>query len=189
MRVAIRPAARRTSRRGARSVIGPLLTVGNASCTSNYPAGPAVPGADGVPGSRLDHIPARNRVAFAGRNARRAGCPHHRGDGTRGLNTMSRHLQITHLEEHPNLEEILGVLAQLAHVGDDHLVALARSWRNTVHVAEARRRALSPDAPLVVEVLAAFDALSALFADDLAGGPDYVRIRPEVTTTALKAVR
>lgn len=102
---------------------------------------------------------------------------------------MSRHLQITHLEEHPNLEEILGVLAQLAHVGDDHLVALARSWRNTGHVAEARRRALSPDAPLVVEVLAAFDALSALFADDLAGGPDYVRIRPEVTTTALKAVR
>jgi hypothetical protein len=102
---------------------------------------------------------------------------------------MARRVVITRLEEHPNLPEILSVLAQLAHITDQELIKLASSWRNTVAVAEARRKALSPDSPLVIEVLAAFDALSALYADDLAGEEDYVRVEPSVTTTALKAVR
>jgi hypothetical protein len=66
---------------------------------------------------------------------------------------------------------------------------LAHNWRNTVSVAEARRRALSPDSPLVVDVLAAFDAVAALYADDLDGGCDYVSVTPDIASTALKAVR
>ena len=102
---------------------------------------------------------------------------------------MARRAAIGRLEDHPNLAEILGVLAQLPHVDDTHLEALARSWRNTVAVAEARRRALSPDSPLIIEVLAAFDAVAALYADDLAGGHDYITVEPGTACTALKAVR
>lgn len=101
----------------------------------------------------------------------------------RGTVTVAR------LEEHPNLPEVLGVLAQLAHIGDDDVVALAAAWVNSPALSEARDRALSPDSPLVVEVLAAFDALSALFADDLAGVADYVVVGSDVTVRALKAVR
>ena len=101
----------------------------------------------------------------------------------RGTVTVSR------LEEHPNLAEVLGVLAQLAHVGDAHLVALADAWVNSPSLADARDRALAPDSPLVVEVLAAFDALTALFADDLAGEAEFVVVDAAVTVRALKAVR
>ena len=101
----------------------------------------------------------------------------------RGTATVRR------LEEHPNLPEVLGVLAQLAHVGDEHLVALADAWVNSPSLAEARDRALAPDSPLVVEVLAAFDALTALFADDLAGEADFVVVDSAVTIRALKAIR
>lgn len=96
---------------------------------------------------------------------------------------------ITRLEDHPNLVEILGVLAQLPHIGDGDLPRLAEAWNNTVYVAEARDRALSPDSPLVLEVLAAFEAVSALFADDLDGEADYILVDPRTTTLALKAVR
>ncbi len=102
---------------------------------------------------------------------------------------MPRHLTIDRLEEHPNLPAILGVLAQLPHISDADLPKLAAAWRNTASVAEARRRALTPDSPLVIEVLAAFDAISALFADDIAGDSDYIKIDPTVTIVALKAVR
>jgi hypothetical protein len=96
---------------------------------------------------------------------------------------------ISVLEEHPNLPEILGVLAQLAHIRDADLPKLADAWTNTVAVAEARDRALSPDSPLVLEALAAFEALGALFDDDLRGEAAYVTVASDVTTTALKAVR
>ena len=76
---------------------------------------------------------------------------------------------VQRLEEHPNLSAVLGVLAQLAHISDDDLPRLAEGWVNSPSIAQARDRALSPDSPLVVEVLAAFDAVSALFADDLLG--------------------
>jgi hypothetical protein len=93
------------------------------------------------------------------------------------------------LEAHPNLSEVLGVLAQLAHVTDADLPKLAEAWANTTAIAAARDKALSPDSPLVVEVLAAFEALAALFEDDLAGEAAYVTVDPAVTSTALKAVR
>ena len=79
------------------------------------------------------------------------------------------------LEQHPNLPAILGVLAQLPHIADADLTRLGGAWRNTVSVVEARQLALSPDAPLVVEVLTVFEVISALFADDVAGGPGPAR--------------
>ena len=102
---------------------------------------------------------------------------------------MARSVTVARLEEHPNLSQVLGVLAQLAHIRDDQLTALADSWVNSPALAAARDRALRPESPLVVEVLAAFDALSALFADDLAGEADYVVLDAGVTNRALKAVR
>ena len=102
---------------------------------------------------------------------------------------MPRRGTVQRLEDHPNLGEILGVLAQIAHVNDSDLPKLAAAWGNNAALSDARDRALSPSSPLVLEVLAAFEALTALFEDDLLGEATYVTIDPAVTTTALKAVR
>jgi hypothetical protein len=96
---------------------------------------------------------------------------------------------VDRLEDHPNLGDILGVLAQLAHVADRDLPLLADAWTNNSAVAAARDRALSPDSPLVLEVLAAFEAVAALFEDDLRGEAAYLTVDPTITSTALKAVR
>ncbi|MCU1602955.1 MAG: hypothetical protein JWO22_3664 [Frankiales bacterium] len=96
---------------------------------------------------------------------------------------------VQHLEDHPNLSEILGVLAQLAHVGDHDLPVLADAWTNSGMIAAARDRALSTDSPLVLEVLAAFEAVADLFSDDVTGEAAYVTVDPTTTITALKAVR
>ena len=96
---------------------------------------------------------------------------------------------IDRLEEHPNLAEVLGVLAQLAHVQDEHLPRLARAWSNDAFLSQARGKALSPDSPLVCEVLSAFEAVSALFEDDVRGDVPWVTVETHVAVTALKAVR
>jgi hypothetical protein len=96
---------------------------------------------------------------------------------------------IVSLDDHPNLPEILGVLAQLPHVTDSDLPRLAKAWHNTVFLSDARSRALEPDSPLVLEVLSAFEAVQALFADDIAGDGDYLSVEPEIATVALKAIR
>ena len=96
---------------------------------------------------------------------------------------------VQELEDHPNLSEIVEVLAHLAHVGDRDLTVLAEHWTNNGMIAAARDRALGPDSPLVLEVLAAFEAVAELFSDDLAGEAAYVTVDPSVTITALKAVR
>ncbi|HEX3907396.1 MAG TPA: hypothetical protein VHW92_05655 [Mycobacteriales bacterium] len=93
------------------------------------------------------------------------------------------------LEQHPNSPEILAVLARLPHIADRDLPLLADAWHNTVPLAEARGKALQPDSPLVLEVLSAFEAVQALFADDMRGGEDFVTVDPQITTVALKAVR
>jgi hypothetical protein len=93
------------------------------------------------------------------------------------------------LDDHPNLPEILGVLAQLPHVTDRELVGLAGAWHNTVGLAEARARALDPDCPLILEVLSAFEAVQSLFADDVDGDQYYLEVDSEVATVALKAIR
>jgi hypothetical protein len=100
-----------------------------------------------------------------------------------------RTADIDTLEEHPNLPEILGVLARLPHVSDGELARLAEHWTNNVAVADARARSLDPDAPLVVEVLTAFEAVQSLFADDVEGEHDYLAVEPEVATVGLKAIR
>jgi hypothetical protein len=48
---------------------------------------------------------------------------------------------------------------------------------------------LTPDSPLVVEVLVAFEVLTDMFAADLAGEADFVAVDPQLTTIALKAAR
>lgn len=106
-----------------------------------------------------------------------------------GRQLQGRATVVQRLEEHPNLSAVLGVLAQLAHISDDDLPRLASGWVNSPSIAAARDRALSPDSPLVVEVLAAFDAVTALFADDLVGEAPYVTVDPKVTLLALKSVR
>lgn len=102
---------------------------------------------------------------------------------------MQRRAVVDRLEEHPNLPEVLGVLAQLAHIRDADLPVLAQAWTNDAFLGRARHKALSPDSPLICEVLAAFEAVTALFADDLRGDLPYVTVAPEVANTALKAVR
>lgn len=102
---------------------------------------------------------------------------------------LRRRRQISSLDEHPNLDEVLGVLALLPSLDDAALHALALRWENNGHVAAARARALTPDSPLVLEVLAAFDAVSALYADDLHGHAEYVTLDPATTSLGLKAVR
>jgi len=96
---------------------------------------------------------------------------------------------IARLEDHPNLEEVLGVLAQLAHITDEDLGRLAGGWHNDPFLGQARSKALTPDSPLICEVLSAFDAVSALFEDDLRGDAPYVAVDPGVAVLALKAVR
>ena len=98
-------------------------------------------------------------------------------------------VDVAHLEEHPNLPEILGVLAQLAHISDEDLPRLADQWCNGPSLTVAREKALAPDSPLVLEVLGAFDSVAALFADDLIGEAAYLTVEPAVTIRALKAVR
>jgi hypothetical protein len=51
---------------------------------------------------------------------------------------MRRTATVGQLDNHPNLSEVLGVLAQLAHVTDDELPRLAAAWRNTAALAAAR---------------------------------------------------
>lgn len=96
---------------------------------------------------------------------------------------------ITSTETHPHCAEILGVLAQIVHLDDEGLRRLALAWQDTASVARARDKALQPDTPLILEVLAAFDSLAGLFADDLAGTAPYVTLPAPTTALALKAVR
>jgi hypothetical protein len=98
-------------------------------------------------------------------------------------------LPIGALETHPNEREIRGVLARLPCITDSELDQLADTWHNTTLLAEARRRALEPDSPLVIEVLTCFETAQALFADEIRGDEDYLTIDPDVTSTALKAMR
>lgn len=96
---------------------------------------------------------------------------------------------ITSTANHPYCNEILGILAQVLHLDDDDLSRLAVAWSDTPATARARDRALRPDVPLILEVLASFDSVSTLFADDLEGIAEYVTLPPPVTALALKAVR
>jgi hypothetical protein len=99
---------------------------------------------------------------------------------------MARRIAIECLEEHPNAAEIAGVIARLPHIADHDLPRLADRWCNTIAIADARARALDVDAPLVLEVLATFDVVQGLWADELAGSTD---LDVSVVCAAMKAVR
>lgn len=93
------------------------------------------------------------------------------------------------LDSHPNAAEILAITSQLPCISDANLPALADAWHNTTFLAEARRRALEPDAPLVLDALARFEMVQVLFAEEIRGGEDYLTVEPDVATMALKAIR
>lgn len=93
------------------------------------------------------------------------------------------------LDTHPNRAEIASVLARLPHIPDPDVQRLAAAWANPPVVAEARQRALQPSSPLVIDALAGFDFAQALFAEDLAGGRDYLTVEPGTVVLALKAIR
>lgn len=115
-----------------------------------------------------------------------------------------RRVALSSVDEHPNLPEIVGILGKVPHLTDRELVRLARGWRDNIFLATARDHALSPDSPLIIDVLAAFDRIDAAFFDDLADGeeqadgvaPDLPGIfdtteatRPHHVMIALKAIR
>jgi len=98
------------------------------------------------------------------------------------------------LDLHPNSAEIVAVVGRVTELTARDIVRLADSWRDTRYVAVARHHALCPDSPLVIEVLAAFDRVDALFhrmdavrSDD--GGAGDTAVKPQIMSIALKAVR
>ena len=93
------------------------------------------------------------------------------------------------IHEHPNASVIRDVIARVPAITDSQLAALAESWRDSLDIASARAAALSADGPLVLEALAAFDALTEVFADDLAGKPWAPPLQRGMIRIALKAVR
>lgn len=99
---------------------------------------------------------------------------------------MVRRSTIQCLDAHPNIDEINGIVGRLPHIPDSDLPVLARFWSNTHALAAARDQALRPDSPLVVEVLSVFDAVQAVWADDLDG---TTGLDTDVVSTALKAIR
>jgi hypothetical protein len=95
-------------------------------------------------------------------------------------------MALTSLDEHPNLCEILDILGRVPRLTEREIARLARGWRDNTFLAEARHRALSPDSPLVIDVLAAFDRVDAVFFDDL---DDSSEGTLPLVNTALKAIR
>ncbi len=76
--------------------------------------------------------------------------------------------QLLSLDTHPNRAEIVAIRRRAPLLRDAEVTRLALGWRNTPYLAAARARALAPDSPLIVEVLAAFDGVDAAFDDVLA---------------------
>ena len=93
------------------------------------------------------------------------------------------------IREHPNASVIRDVLARVPQITDAQLAALAESWRDSLDIASARAAALSADGPLILDALSAFDALTEVFADDLAGKPWAAPLQRGMVRIALKAVR
>jgi hypothetical protein len=97
------------------------------------------------------------------------------------------------LDEHPNIHEILSILARVPQLTDHEIARLANGWRDNSFLASARNRALSPTSPLIIEVLAAFDRVDAVFFDQLDDLADAANSSTgsaaRTLNTALKAIR
>lgn len=118
---------------------------------------------------------------------------------------LRRRSLVVSLDRHPNVAEIVAILSRVPRLTTPEVAMLAYAWRDTSVVASARDRALAPDAPLVIEVLDAFDRVDAVFDDELTGralggfmgetiepftadGAATV-LKPAIVNVALKAVR
>jgi hypothetical protein len=97
------------------------------------------------------------------------------------------------------------------HLTDSEISRLARGWRDNSFLAGARDHALSPDSPLIIDLLAAFDRIDAVFFGELddggldgadaagadldeveldSGSPTHgTTLKPQLINTALKAIR
>ncbi len=103
------------------------------------------------------------------------------------------------LDTHPNLAEILAIMERLSTLRDRDLARLAGAWHDSAHLARARNRALAPDAPLILDVLIAFERAEVLISDDSRRdrerlpaddlGRFSADLPDEVLRTALKAIR
>ena len=96
---------------------------------------------------------------------------------------------IDHLEDHPDLPVIMDVLSRLTLVDGSQLAGLAAAWRNDSRTSRWRDLALSPDSPLIMEVLHAFDTITELYADDVAGTSGYLTVPGPVAARGVKAIR
>ncbi|HEY0869157.1 MAG TPA: hypothetical protein VGD55_02065 [Acidothermaceae bacterium] len=106
---------------------------------------------------------------------------------------------VSSLDLHPNLAEILGILNQIPRLTGKDVARLAHGWRDNAYLSIARADALGPDTPLVLEALAAFERVEAVFQEELfgwtltesfseEGSATTVRM-PAVVNNALRAVR
>jgi len=95
------------------------------------------------------------------------------------------------LDDHPNIHEILAILARVPQLTNYEIERLANGWRDNSFLASARNRALSPTSPLIIDVLAAFDRVDAVFFDQLDDLADTSESAPtkRMVNTALKAIR
>lgn len=119
----------------------------------------------------------------------------------------ARRLTVASLDEHPNSREVRGILDRLPTLTEQQIARLAHGWRDSALLANARNRALSPDSPLILDVLAAFDTLddnggadAAAPADSAApsepAGPDPATpvafgtaLKPQIGNIAKRAIR
>ena len=110
-----------------------------------------------------------------------------------------RRLWVSSLELHPNLAEILGILNQIPRLTAIDVARLAHCWRDNAYLSIARADALGPDTPLVLDALAAFERVEAVFQEELSGwvltehltddGASTTVRPPAVVNNALRAVR
>ena len=108
-----------------------------------------------------------------------------------------RRLTVVSLDQHPNSREVRGILDRLPTLTEQQIARLAHGWRDSAFLAHACNRALSPDSPLIIEVLTAFDALDGGDADSaVPAGPDPAvpvtfgtALKPQIGNIAKKAIR
>jgi hypothetical protein len=100
-------------------------------------------------------------------------------------------LALGSLDEHPNSHEVRSILSRVPTLTENEMARLAGGWRDNNFLAGAREHALSPDSPLIVEVLAAFDSIDddpASF-DTLASASSNTTLKAHVANIAGKAIR
>jgi hypothetical protein len=101
-----------------------------------------------------------------------------------------RYSTVARLEDHPNLDEVLGGPWRSSPTSPTPTCPGwprpgPTRWPSPRHAAGP----CPPTARWCARCLAAFEAVGALFADDLLGEAPYLVVEADVASTALKAVR